>query len=155
MLNTVILGLPVALMGVAGGVTGLAEQRCDACSTTADAVQLASGQEGALVAARRYVFEVRSIEERADVVYLNSQRQARDQLNVSLALTPQVADALRTQLATDNLARALRGQRLVVTGQAQRVRVNMGNTETIQRFYYYHTQIAVTEIRQIARFASS
>lgn len=151
MLRMIVLALQAAVPNAGG----LPEAQCAPCSTAADAVQLASQQDGAPVATRRYVVEVRSVEESAGVVYLNSQQQSRDQLNVTLALTPEAARALRARLANDNLRRALRGQRLVVTGHAQRVRVGMGNAETAERFYYYHTQIAVTDIRQLARLAAS
>jgi hypothetical protein len=135
------------------GVSGLPMQRCDACATPADAVELAAGQEGTPVIARRYVVTVRSVQERDGIVYLNSQREVRDQLNVSIELSGDVAAALRASLETDDLATALRGQTLVVFGQAQRVRVGMGNAEAAQRFYFYRTVLAVAHVDQIARFA--
>jgi hypothetical protein len=80
--------------------------------------------------------------------YLNSEADYRDQRNLTIALSPAAVEALRQRLGADP-ADALRGRRIIVTGTAERVRIDFTGNGMPTGKYYYQTHVRVTGAVQI------
>lgn len=81
-------------------------------------------------------------------IYLNSERDYRHPLNITLdinaALRPQLEEHLGLELEQ------LRGRHLLVSGTARRVRIAFFDSAGRQsRKYYYQTHIAVSDVDQL------
>ena len=96
-----------------------------------------------------YVY-VRTAAEDGGRIYLNTEDDYRDQRNLSVALSNDVAVELAEQYGR-SAQTALLGKRLLVRGTARRVRIDVvddaGNSSGK---YYYQTHIAVNDKAQIA-----
>ncbi|WP_329740565.1 hypothetical protein [Dyella sp. A6] len=96
----------------------------------------------------RYTLVVRSVGHAKGLVYLDSQRDYRDQRNVSVVLYPNAQAQLRARLGGP-LAKTLEGHRIVVVGAARQVKILfMDNGHTTGK-YYYQTHIPVTRGNQV------
>lgn len=82
-------------------------------------------------------------------IYLNSERDYRDQRSVSVVILPVAFEALRERFG-DSPDRALAGKMIRVRGYARRVRIDfLSDNGRPSGKYYYQTHIAVTRADQI------
>ena len=82
-------------------------------------------------------------------IYLNSERDYRDQRNLSVDIPAKVQKQLVTIYGTD-ADRALRGRTILVTGVAQRVKIAFyGDKGQLTSKYYYQTHVVIVDPRQI------
>jgi hypothetical protein len=80
--------------------------------------------------------------------YLNSEADYRDQRNLTIALSPAAVEGLRQRLGADPVD-ALRGRRIVVTGTAQRVRIDFLGNGLPTGKYYYQTHVRVDDAAKV------
>ena len=80
--------------------------------------------------------------------FLNSQRDYRDQRNLSVAIAPSALRALRERFG-DNLSDAFLGRTVRVSGRAERVRIDFVSHGRRTGQYYYQTHVTVFDPRQI------
>lgn len=82
-------------------------------------------------------------------IYLNSERDYRDQRNLSIAISPWAAQQLAHRFGGAPETR-LRGRDIEVRGQARRVRIGIfDNFHRPTGLYYFQTHVAVTDADQI------
>ena len=98
----------------------------------------------------RGVFDVkiRSIGEKHGVVYLNSELDYRDQRNLAIALTPDMAKHLADEAGAKGYD-GLDGRHLLVTGAAKRVAVYFYADNRKTDKYYFQTHVNVKNDRQV------
>lgn len=96
------------------------------------------------------VFElnVRRAEQVGPNFFVNSEKDYRDQRNLSIAIGPSALAALREQYGSD-LEKALMGRKLLVYGYAHRVRVDFTTHGRPSGKYYFQTHVPVGDARQI------
>ncbi len=99
----------------------------------------------------RGVFElpVRATGRQDGRLYVNSERDYRDQRNLTIAIEPAAEAGLRERLGGDP-AEALVGRRLRVTGAAQRVTIRFSCADGPSDKYYYQTHVRVFRADQVA-----
>lgn len=82
-------------------------------------------------------------------IYLNSERDYRDQRNLSIEITPWAAQQLAHRFGGAPEAR-LRGRDIEVRGQARRVRIGFfDNFHRPTGLYYFQTHVTVADADQI------
>ncbi len=87
-------------------------------------------------------------------IFLNSERDYRDQRNLSLSIGPQAAAGLtRRHGAPPDVF--FPGKRVRVTGAAARVRINFFSQGRLTDLYYYQTHVAIQSADQITVLGSS
>lgn len=97
----------------------------------------------------RYTLVVRSVGRANGLIFLDSQRDYRDQRNVAVELYPQAQSQLRARLGGP-LEKALEGRRIVVIGAARRVKILfLDSNHHYSGKYYYQTHITVTRGNQV------
>lgn len=96
-----------------------------------------------------YDLTVRRSEQVGPNYFLGSEADYRDPRNLGIRLTRSAQASLRKSLGGD-LGAALEGKRLLVLGSAKRVRVDFvdGRGRPSGK-YYYQTQVAVMDARQV------
>ena len=96
------------------------------------------------------VFELRV--SRAEQVgpnyFLNSEKDYRDQRNLSISIGPRALAALRAKHG-DNLKTALMGKTIRVLGNAPRVKVDFYSFGKRTDKYYFQTHVPIADARQI------
>jgi hypothetical protein len=104
----------------------------------------------------RGVFElpVRATGRQDGRLYANSERDYRDQRNLTVAIEPAAEAGLRERLGGDPAA-ALVGRRLRVTGAAQRVTIRFSCGDGPSDKYYYQTHVRVFRADQVAVVADT
>lgn len=83
-----------------------------------------------------------------DEVYLNSERDYRDQRNITIVIRPAVARALEKTYGR-NLQKVFLHQGLLVRGAARRVTIYFTCEGRPSSKYYYQTHIDVTDPAQV------
>ena len=81
-------------------------------------------------------------------LYLNSERDYRDQRDLTIVVLPAAAKALAERLHGEP-ERVLRGRRILVAGWARRVRIDFIADGRPSGKYYYQTHVVVTDAAQI------
>ena len=81
-------------------------------------------------------------------LYLNSERDYRDPRNLTAVVLPEAAAALAQRLHGEP-ERELRGRRILVAGQARRVRIDFVVDGRPSGKYYYQTHVVVSDAAQI------
>lgn len=81
-------------------------------------------------------------------LYLNSERDYRDQRDLTVVVLPAAAKALAERLHGEP-ERMLRGRRILVAGWARRVRIDFIADGHPSGKYYYQTHVVVTDATQI------
>lgn len=114
-----------------------------------DAIRAASGDPVYGVRGE-FVFTVRAMGSDKQRSFLNSQRDYRDQRNLTIVMPTTMVPALEHRLGIT--LKELEGRRLVVLGVARRVRINFFCNFRRSGKYYYQTQVRVDSPTQI-RFA--
>lgn len=114
----------------------------------ADAAVRAAQDDPARGITGTFALKVQAIGSDHGIVYLNSERDYRHPLNISLAISstlqPALEDTLGVTLAT------LQGQQVLVKGTARRVRIAFfGANGRPSSKYYYQTHIRVTDPGQV------
>jgi hypothetical protein len=96
------------------------------------------------------VFELRV--SRAEQVgpnyFLNSEKDYRDQRNLSISIGPRALATLRTKHG-DDLRAALMGKTIRVLGSARRVKVDFYSYGKRTDKYYFQTHVPIADARQI------
>jgi hypothetical protein len=112
----------------------------DAADATAPAARVVRG-----------VFElpVRATGRQDGRLYANSERDYRDQRNLTVAIEPAAEAGLRERLGGDPAA-ALIGRRLRVIGAAQRVTIRFSCGDGPSEKYYFQTHVRVFRADQVA-----
>ncbi len=82
-------------------------------------------------------------------VYLNSEKDYRDQRNITIVIRPSVVKALEEKLGP-NPAATLMHKSILVRGAARRVTIHFGVNGRPSTKYYYQTHINVTDTGQIS-----
>lgn len=96
-----------------------------------------------------FVLEVRASGRQSGRIFLNSEKDYRDQRNLTVAIQPTVFESLRRRLG-DWPDVALAGKLIHVRGAARRVRIDfLDNHGRPSGKYYYQTHINVTQANQI------
>ena len=117
----------------------------------ADAVR-AANVEPARAIPGTFVMTVQAIGGEDGRIFLNSERNYRNQNSLSVVLAPGVAEQLALQLGVE--VPDLLHRRLSVRGQAQRVRIQFRDGQgQVSSKYYYQTHLQVDDPGQIT-FAS-
>lgn len=94
-------------------------------------------------------FLVRGSAARDGEFYFNSELNYRDSRCLTLVLDQRVAEELEAQLGDSPLI-ALKGQRIVVTGEARQVEIVLAdNSGQLNGRWYYQTHVRVTDAAQI------
>jgi hypothetical protein len=109
-------------------------------------MQAAESAPKGTLARTRFVVQATGAER--DLVYLNSERDYRDQRSLTVVITPPAARALAASHGAD-LRAALEGKTVTVTGVAKRVTVwfHVDGRKTDK--YYYQTHLLVHDARQL------
>lgn len=80
--------------------------------------------------------------------YLNSETDYRDQRNLTIAISPRSIAEFKKRYG-DDLAMALKGRRILVVGQARRVRIDFTNDGKPSGKYYYQTHVFIANPDQL------
>ncbi|NBB93733.1 MAG: hypothetical protein GVY32_11255 [Gammaproteobacteria bacterium] len=81
-------------------------------------------------------------------IYLNSERDYRDQRNLTVALSPRAAAQLAQRLREPPSA-GLRGEDILVRGTARRTTIYFYANGRMTDKYYYQTHVDVTDADQV------
>ena len=81
-------------------------------------------------------------------LFLNSEKDYRDQRNLSVAIQPEALPLLRKRLGPD-LRSALIGREIRVAGVARRTRIDFTNNGRPTGKYYFQTHVTVSSADQI------
>ena len=117
-----------------------------ACRTARDAIELAASAAPGRPPAAYYRVPVRAVGTDQRRFYINSERDYRDQRNISLSFDPDQARRLVRMMDGRSVEDALVGTDLVVWGRPERVRIAITNRGRPTRLYYYQTHIRITNI---------
>ncbi len=137
-----ILLLPLALGGCASVPDGSSQW-----IAPSDAVQLAAAAAPRAVRGQFHL-RVQNTGSQNGNVYLNSERDYRDQRNLTVTLTPHAIEQY-TRLTGQDPLQAFRNQDIVVSGAAARVRIGFFIDGKPSDKYYYQTQLVVDDTSQI------
>ena len=91
---------------------------------------------------------VRSVGESNGNVFLNSELDYRDQRNLAISMSRQIAMELM-RLYGGSIETLLQGKMILVSGDAQRVRVDFLVNDRPSGKYYYQTHVNVRRVDQI------
>lgn len=139
------------LLAALGGCATLASAPPAPWTEAADAVR-AANVEPARPVPGTFLMTVQAIGGENGQIFLNSERDYRNQNCLTVVLAPGVAEPLAQQLGVD--VPGLLHRRLSVRGQAQRVRIQFHTAQgAVSGKYYYQTHLQVDDPNQIA-FAS-
>ncbi|MEQ1547811.1 MAG: hypothetical protein ABL918_04085 [Chakrabartia sp.] len=86
--------------------------------------------------------------------FLNSETDYRDQRNLTIALDPEVVDALKKEHGV-NPAIYFKGKTIRVDGIASRIRIDFTSNRQATGKYYYQTHVRVKDPNQITVVALS
>lgn len=111
------------------------------------AVQLAAAAPRAGVSGV-FAMPVRAVGRDERGVYLNSERDYRDQRNLTVVLAPDVAAQLEQRLGGP-LEQRLRGRAIQVSGTARRTKIVFFADGRATDKYYYQTHVRVAKAGQI------
>ena len=92
--------------------------------------------------------EVSRAEQVGPNFFLNSEKDYRDQRNLSIAIGPHARDALLKKLGAD-LNSALMGRTIRVVGYAKRIKIGFTVRGRFTDKYYYQTHVPIGDARQI------
>lgn len=95
-----------------------------------------------------FAMTVRAVGRDERGVYLNSERDYRDQRNLTVVLTPDVAAQLEGRLGGP-LEQRLRGHAIQVSGTARRTKIVFFADGQATDKYYYQTHVRVAKAGQI------
>lgn len=96
-----------------------------------------------------YVLSIKATGKQGPVVYLNTELDYRDQRNVTVALHPNIILQLKAQYGVTP-EEFFTGKKILVKGNAQRVRIDFINSEQKPSGkYYFQTHIRISNISQI------
>jgi hypothetical protein len=95
-----------------------------------------------------FEMEVSRAEQVGPNFFLNSEKDYRDQRNLSIAIGPHARDALLKQLGAD-LNSALMGKKIRVVGYAKRIKIGFTVRGRFTDKYYYQTHVPIGDARQI------
>lgn len=124
------------------------------CRTARDAIELAAAAAQVPGPAGYYRITVRAVGTDRHRFFINSERDYRDQRNISLAFDPDQAKALVRMMRGRSVEEALVGRELVVWGRPERVRIAFRTGNGPTGLYYYQTHIRITNVRnQLFRLA--
>ncbi len=153
MRRTVAAVAPALALLTAGTLAAQAGAGAPALTPREAIVAAADAADSAAPAARvvRGTFElpVRATGRQDGRLYANSERDYRDQRNLTVAIEPAAEAGLRERLGADPAA-ALVGRRLRVTGAAQRVTIRFSCADGPSDKYYYQTHVRVFHADQVA-----
>lgn len=115
----------------------------------AEAVRAANANPGSGIRGT-FVITVRAIGRQDGRTYLNSELDYRDQRCLTVEMTDAVASKLEEQIGAP--IQSLKDQRILVAGQARRVKIVFRNDQGADSgYYYYQTHVSVTDPAQISR----
>lgn len=86
---------------------------------------------------------------RERMIFLNSEKDYRDQRNLTIALRPRVVQELTNKFGKDPLKHLL-NKRVVVKGEAKRMKIWMFYKTKKLNKYYYQTHVFVNSLDQIS-----
>ena len=92
---------------------------------------------------------VRAVGRRDGNIYLNSEQDYRDQRNLTVTIRPSAINALAERFG-EQADRFLIGRRIVVDGEARRVRIDFTYNGQPTGKYYYQTHVDVREASQLS-----
>lgn len=143
------LGLLCALLaGCASAPRNAAAPQNDASRIEpARAVQLAAAA-APLAVSGVFAVHVQASGSQHGVTYLNSERDYRDQRNLSVAIAPNVAEQLEMRYGKPP-GEFFKDKDILVTGAARRVTIWFFSGGARTDKYYYQTHVRVTDLDQI------
>lgn len=142
-----LLGSTVTLADASADPAPLAVRDCRAgCRSARDAIELAAAAAPGRAPAGYYQITVRAVGVHRGRFYINSERDYRDQRNISLSFGSGEAKRLVRLMAGRSVEDALVGRQLVVYGRPERVRILFLDRRGPTGLYYYQTHIAVTDV---------
>lgn len=95
-----------------------------------------------------FVFTVQAAGKKRDYVYLNTELDYRDGRNITIALSPLVADFLKTEFGSTPQEYLL-NKRVMVRGEAKQIKVWFISNGRRTDKYYFQTHIRVSSPDQI------
>lgn len=95
-----------------------------------------------------FAMEVQATGVRSGQTYLNSERDYRDQRNLTIAITPRATQQLAQRLDADP-REALKGKGILLRGAAVRTKIHFFANGRMTDKYYYQTHVNVTDAEQI------
>jgi hypothetical protein len=95
-----------------------------------------------------FTFRIKASGEQRNIVYLNTEKDYRDQRNVTIALHPKILPQLENKYGSTPKEFFL-GKSLFVKGHAKRVRIELLSKGRRTGKYYYQTHIRVDDISKI------
>lgn len=97
-----------------------------------------------------FIMKVEAVGRQRDHYYLNSEKDYRDQTNLTIAIPNVVAQGILRKYNGNNLENVFKGRQIIVSGTAQRVRIGFfGNDGKQTDLYYYQTHVRVRNSGQI------
>lgn len=96
----------------------------------------------------RFLLLVKASDRAGDKVYLNSEKDYRDQRSLNIIIQPGAARALKARHGEDP-DRFFLGKQIAVTGEAERVRILFVSHGAVTGKYYYQTHVVVRGADQI------
>jgi len=141
-----VVAIAFSLLLASGCAT---EQRFGApdWKTPYDTIQLAAAEAPHGVPGK-FIVQIQAVGSQDGFTYLNTELDYRDQRNLSIALSSKATNELEEVLGA-TLEKVLIGKRLLVTGEAKRVRIVFTSNGKITGKYYYQTHVNVSDANQI------
>lgn len=122
------------------------------CRSPRDAIELAAAAAPVRAPTGYYRITVRTMGTQGDRFYINSERDYRDQRNISLSFDRAQARRLIAMVGGGSIEEALVGRELVVFDRPERVRIHFIGRGGPTRLYYYQNHIEITDAhRQLFR----
>lgn len=134
----------LALLSGCAAMQGSAE-RTQASTMDIIAAAAAAAPEGVV---GEYQLSIQAAGTDGRAVYLNTELDYRDQRNITIAMSPAVAAAL-TGTDAASAQQYFVGKKLLVKGQARRMKIDFMSQGKPTGLYYYQTHIRVKNPEQI------
>lgn len=129
------------------GPANLAIRDCRAeCRSPRDAIELAAAVAPGRAPAGFYRLTVRAVGVHNGRFYINSERDYRDQRNITLAFDAGQAQRLVRMMDGRSVEDALVGRELVVHGRPERVRIHFIDRRGPTGLYYFQTHIVIRDV---------
>lgn len=135
----------LALLSGCAAMQGSAERTHQASTMDIIAAAAAAAPEGVV---GEYQLSIQAAGTDGRAVYLNTELDYRDQRNITIAMSPAVAAALAGADAA-SAQQYFVGKKLLVKGQARRMKIDFMSQGKPTGLYYYQTHIRVKNPEQI------
>ena len=137
----------LVLIFLLAGCTATTSHTTPTCSDTMDIIKVAADSAPHCVPCQ-YTLQIVATGSQGQYVYLNTEKDYRDQRSVTVALHPKLIAQLTAKYGVPPQDYFI-GKAIMVSGKAQRVKIAFLSDGKPTNKYYYQTHISLRDISQL------